>query len=47
MEINILKSVAEISIKQEQEFKEYSTCERFEAKGLILNIRYEDALKVK
>lgn len=42
MEINILKSVAEISIKQEQEFKEYSICERFDAKGLILNVRYED-----
>lgn len=42
VEINILKAVSEISIKKEQDWKEYSTGERFDGKGLVINVKYDD-----
>ena len=40
--IRTLKNVAEITLKQPQEWKEYSTGEKFDAKGLEIHVKYED-----
>ena len=40
--ISIIKRISEISIVKEQTWKEYSTGEKFDAKGLVIKVKYDD-----
>lgn len=42
VDIRILKDVTEISIVKEQDWKEYSTGEKFDGKGLVIHAKYDD-----
>ena len=42
VDIRILKDVTEISLVKEQDWKEYSTGEKFDGKGLVIHAKYDD-----